>query len=311
MREPVALAEAPPVAPTALIGSSRAMREVCKEIGRVAARPVTVLIRVKPVPARNSSPAPSTSTATVPRPRSLRSTAAPFRKPCWKANSSAMNTGPSPARCSGASAASNRRISAPCSWMKWRPQPQHASQAAARLAGQAHHPRGRRCRYSRGRARDRRHTPRFGDADSRRPLPPGPVLPSERVTIRVPSLRERRKTSRRSSGISCRNMRRVWTRSSVLSEEALGLLEAAPGPAMSVSWKRDAPSAARCAGPLRRRPRGAPNSRIADSRFRARRDLVACFRGGPAGRAERGELNDAFARIVARPSAKSLLKPSR
>jgi nitrogen regulation protein NR(I) len=44
MREPVALADAPP-ARTALVGVSPAMREVCKEIGRVAAKPVTVLIR--------------------------------------------------------------------------------------------------------------------------------------------------------------------------------------------------------------------------------------------------------------------------
>ena len=44
MREPVALADAPS-ARTALVGVSRAMRDVCKEIGRVAAKPVTVLIR--------------------------------------------------------------------------------------------------------------------------------------------------------------------------------------------------------------------------------------------------------------------------
>ncbi len=44
MREPVALADAPS-ARTALVGVSRVMREVCKEIGRVAAKPVTVLIR--------------------------------------------------------------------------------------------------------------------------------------------------------------------------------------------------------------------------------------------------------------------------
>jgi nitrogen regulation protein NR(I) len=44
MREPVALIDAPS-ARTALVGVSRAMREVCKEIGRVAAKPVTVLIR--------------------------------------------------------------------------------------------------------------------------------------------------------------------------------------------------------------------------------------------------------------------------
>jgi DNA-binding NtrC family response regulator len=38
MREPVALAEAPSSRAHALVGSSRAMHEVCKEIGRVAAR---------------------------------------------------------------------------------------------------------------------------------------------------------------------------------------------------------------------------------------------------------------------------------
>lgn len=44
MRELVALTDTPS-ARTALVGVSRAMREVCKEIGRVAAKPVTVLIR--------------------------------------------------------------------------------------------------------------------------------------------------------------------------------------------------------------------------------------------------------------------------
>jgi nitrogen regulation protein NR(I) len=44
MRETVALAGGP-AARSALIGASRAMQEVCKEIGRVAGKPVTVLIR--------------------------------------------------------------------------------------------------------------------------------------------------------------------------------------------------------------------------------------------------------------------------
>jgi len=45
MREPVGLADAPVESRTALVGISRAMEDVCKEIGRVAAKPVTVLIR--------------------------------------------------------------------------------------------------------------------------------------------------------------------------------------------------------------------------------------------------------------------------
>jgi len=45
MREPVTLPDAPVESRTALVGTSRAMQEVCKEIGRVAAKPVTVLIR--------------------------------------------------------------------------------------------------------------------------------------------------------------------------------------------------------------------------------------------------------------------------
>jgi len=45
MREPVALPDAPTGGRTALVGTSRAMQDVCKEIGRVAAKPVTVLIR--------------------------------------------------------------------------------------------------------------------------------------------------------------------------------------------------------------------------------------------------------------------------
>ncbi len=45
MREPVTLPNAPVESRTALVGVSRAMQDVCKEIGRVAAKPVTVLIR--------------------------------------------------------------------------------------------------------------------------------------------------------------------------------------------------------------------------------------------------------------------------
>ena len=45
MREPVVLPDAPVGGRTALVGAGRAMQDVCKEIGRVAAKPVTVLIR--------------------------------------------------------------------------------------------------------------------------------------------------------------------------------------------------------------------------------------------------------------------------
>ena len=45
MREPVTLPDAPVESRTALVGTSRAMHDVCKQIGRVAAKPVTVLIR--------------------------------------------------------------------------------------------------------------------------------------------------------------------------------------------------------------------------------------------------------------------------
>jgi nitrogen regulation protein NR(I) len=45
MREPVSLPDAPAEIGTALVGASRAMHEVYKGIGRVAAKPVTVLIR--------------------------------------------------------------------------------------------------------------------------------------------------------------------------------------------------------------------------------------------------------------------------
>jgi nitrogen regulation protein NR(I) len=45
MREPVTLPDAPVESRTALVGTSHAMQDVCKEIGRVAAKPVTVLIR--------------------------------------------------------------------------------------------------------------------------------------------------------------------------------------------------------------------------------------------------------------------------
>lgn len=45
MRDPVVLPNAPATGRTALIGKSHLMQEVCKDIGRVAAKPVTVLIR--------------------------------------------------------------------------------------------------------------------------------------------------------------------------------------------------------------------------------------------------------------------------
>ena len=45
MREPVTLSSAAVESGTALVGTCRAMQDVCKEIGRVAPKPVTVLIR--------------------------------------------------------------------------------------------------------------------------------------------------------------------------------------------------------------------------------------------------------------------------
>ena len=45
MQERVSLPDAPVAGRTALVGTSQAMHEVCKEIGRLAAKPVTVLIR--------------------------------------------------------------------------------------------------------------------------------------------------------------------------------------------------------------------------------------------------------------------------
>ncbi len=45
MREPVALPDTPIESGAALVGASRALQDVCKQIGRVAAKPVTVLIR--------------------------------------------------------------------------------------------------------------------------------------------------------------------------------------------------------------------------------------------------------------------------
>lgn len=45
MREPVTLPNAPEESQTALVGASPAMYDVCKEIGRIATKPVTVLIR--------------------------------------------------------------------------------------------------------------------------------------------------------------------------------------------------------------------------------------------------------------------------
>ena len=45
MREPVTLPDAPAGSRTALVGTGRAMQDLCKEIGRVAGKPVTILIR--------------------------------------------------------------------------------------------------------------------------------------------------------------------------------------------------------------------------------------------------------------------------
>src|SRR5438552_14438882 len=45
MREPVTLPDAPIESRTALVGTGHSMQNVCKEIGRVAAKPVTVLVR--------------------------------------------------------------------------------------------------------------------------------------------------------------------------------------------------------------------------------------------------------------------------
>ena len=86
----------------AIIGNSRVMQTVYKEIGRVAAMPVTVL--------RSWWPVPSISTAIAPTSPSSRSTVLPFPKTSWKANCSAMKPALLPMLKPGALAASSKLI---------------------------------------------------------------------------------------------------------------------------------------------------------------------------------------------------------
>ena len=105
MREPVTLPDAPVGGRTPLVGTGRAMQEVCKEIGRVAAKPVTVLIRGETGTGKELI-------ARAPKHRLSRSIAPPSRRTCWKVNCSATNAAHSRALTSGALAASSRRTRA-------------------------------------------------------------------------------------------------------------------------------------------------------------------------------------------------------
>ena len=102
---------------SAIVGSSRAMQAIYKEIGRVAATPATVLIRG----------ATGTGKELIARAiyhHSQRSDkASPSIAPlsqmrCWKASFSATNVALSPVRCPGASAASSRPAEARFFWTR-------------------------------------------------------------------------------------------------------------------------------------------------------------------------------------------------
>ena len=118
MSEPVTLGEAG-AARDAIVGQSRAMQAIYKEIGRIAAKPVSVLIRGetgtgKELIARAILPAQRPRQGAVHR----RSIAPPSPKRCWKANCSATNAARSPAPSRAASAASSRPTTAPFFSMK-------------------------------------------------------------------------------------------------------------------------------------------------------------------------------------------------
>ena len=109
MREPVTLPDAPVESRIALVGTSRAMHDVCKQIGRVAAKPVTVLIRGETGTGKELIARAIYQHSPAPRRRLSRSIAPPSRTPYWKANCSATNAARSRARTSGASVGSSRR----------------------------------------------------------------------------------------------------------------------------------------------------------------------------------------------------------
>jgi DNA-binding NtrC family response regulator len=117
MSEPVEMGQARSNR-SAIIGNSRAMQAVYKEIGRVAATAVTVLIRGetgtgKELVARaiyqHSSRAAQPFIAV---------NCAALRRICWRANCSDMSAARSPGRTSAGSAASSKRIAALSSSMK-------------------------------------------------------------------------------------------------------------------------------------------------------------------------------------------------
>ena len=118
MSEPVELGDAGR-SRSAIIGRSRAMQELYKEIGRVAATSVTVLIRGdtgtgKELVARALYQHSPARTA-----RSSPSIAPPCPRRCWRANCSATSAAPSPARKPAASAASSRPPAARSFSTKW------------------------------------------------------------------------------------------------------------------------------------------------------------------------------------------------
>jgi DNA-binding NtrC family response regulator len=114
MSEPVQLGTAGP-SRDAIIGNSRAMQAIYKEIGRIAAKPVTVLIRGETGTGASGSRSRSSPLIAPPSPRR-----------CWRANCSGTNAALSPARNPVGSAGLNRRIVARSFWTRsaiCRPEP--------------------------------------------------------------------------------------------------------------------------------------------------------------------------------------------
>ena len=100
------------------IGQSAAMQDVFKTIGRVAPTNAAVLVLGESGTGKELVPGRFTITASGWTNHFWRSTVQPFRKRCWKVNSSDMRKVHSPERIGSGSASSSSATAALCSSMK-------------------------------------------------------------------------------------------------------------------------------------------------------------------------------------------------
>ena len=174
-----------------IVGYSPALRHVLQQVETVAPTDSTVLIRARPVPARNSSPAPFTTAVRGANGPSSRLTAPRFPWDCWKASCSAMKKARLPGPSRARSAALSWPTRARCSSTRSETCPWSCSRSCCAFAGAGVRATGQQLHPQSGCARNRGHQSQPERNGCAERFPQRSVLPSERLPHRLPPLRER------------------------------------------------------------------------------------------------------------------------